>query len=143
MRPGHAQTPVLTTIGLLAMATLPEPELATVRLPTRIWLGQNQMPSWLRLCQNQSSWPCRFGQLQSPLLMKTGLLTTARLPELVRSPAVNQRPASLPPRCTNQLSARPFWGGKTQTPLPVSTRLAATAKSPGLTGAARRTMPLL
>src|SRR4051794_18293596 len=106
----HDQIPALMKTGLLAIATFPEPEPAMVRLPTlivlgrnqtpfRVWLRfcqnqlpswlwfcQNQLPSWLslRLCQNQSFWPNRFDQLHSPPLMKTGLLTMATLPALVR-----------------------------------------------------------
>src|SRR5215204_3376070 len=137
LRSGHAQTPLLMNIGLLTTATLPEPEAAMVRLPTPIRFGQNQMPWWLRLCQNQLSLPDRLGQDQSPLLMKTGLLTTARLPVL-RSVVANQSPARLRSRCTNLLSARLPSGGKTQTPSPASTWLAATAELPVLAGAARR-----
>ena len=108
-RSGHARTPWLMKTGLLAMATFPLPEPATVRLPTLMVLGrnhtpfrlrfcQNQLLSWLRRCQNQSSWPNRFRQLHSPWLMKTGLLATARLPVLPRLGDANQRPARLPSR---------------------------------------------
>src|SRR5829696_5898035 len=118
-RSGHAETPLLMKTGLLAMATFPEPEPdpAIVRLPTLIVLGRNQTPSWLwlRLRQNQSSWPNRFGQLQSPLLMKTGLLAIARLPVL-RSGATNQRPARLRSRCTSRTLPRFPSGGELRTP---------------------------
>src|SRR5215212_8478639 len=140
----HDQIPVLMKTGLLAIATFPElePEPAMVRLPTLIvlgrnqapfrlwlrfcqnqlpswlWFCQNQLPSWLslRLCQNQSFWPNRFDQLHSPPRMKTGLLTMATLPALVRAGDTNQRPARLPSRCTIQSSPRLAWGGALRTP---------------------------
>ena len=52
-------------------------------IAVQVAVCQNQTPSWLRFCQNQSSWPNRFRQVQSPLPMKTGLLTMARLPVLL------------------------------------------------------------
>src|SRR5215204_1955547 len=124
--PSRVQCPVSMTMGLLATAILPLPELATVRLPTLMRLGQNQERLPKRLCQHQS-----------PLLMKTGLFTPARLPVL-RSVVANQSSARLRSRCTNLLSARLPSGGKTQTPSPASTWLAATAELPVLAGAARR-----
>src|SRR5215204_4772371 len=122
VRSGQCETPLLMKTGLLTIATLPapesEPEPAMVRLPALTWLGRNQTPSWLRLCQNHSPWPNLFGQCQNPLPIKTELLTTARLPVLVRFEPKNQRPARLRSRCTNQSSPRLPCQATFRTPTP-------------------------
>ena len=63
--------------GLLAMATLPLPEPATVMLPTLIQLIQFQLPFPKRLRQLQSSSWLWSRHDQTPVLMKTGLLAMA------------------------------------------------------------------
>ena len=83
--PDHLQSPLPMKTGLLAMATLPLPEPATVILPTLMLLSQCQPPLPKRLRQRQSSSWLWSGHDQTPLLMKTGLLAMATFPSRSRS----------------------------------------------------------
>jgi hypothetical protein len=88
---------LLMKMELLAIATFPEPDPATVTLPTLLVIDRNRTSAWLwlRIRQTQSSYLNRFGQPHRPLAMKLGLLTMATAPGALRLWPVQAQPPLL------------------------------------------------